>query len=102
MILFSTHQPQSHERTFGSAQQINMCKAVVHEGTRFANRDAHKIGFGFGGDANFIIGPWTTAWNETASARLTFRDLHFLWGVNKKVGDLMVGAGTKRPFLLRK
>ena len=76
-------------------KQINRCKAVRQEGIRFANTDAHKISFGFGGDANCTIGPWTTAFCEFPSARLTFSELQFMWGVNKKGGDLMVGAGTK-------
>ena len=95
LLLFNTHQPNSEQRKFNLTQQINMCKAVINEGVRFVSEDPHmNIGFGFGGDANCPVSPWTTAFNEDAAVRLTFKDIQFLWRFRRKAKGHMVGCGT--------
>ena len=59
------------------------------------SKETLSVGFGFGGDANCALTPWTTAFDEMTEARLTMNQPQFMWGVNRKGGDLMVGAGIK-------
>ena len=38
---------------------------------------------------------WTTAFHDMRGARLTINAPQFMWGVDRKGGDLMVGGGTE-------
>ena len=93
LILYNTHQPSSKRRPWHTTQQIDMCKAVVLDAIRFCSDTPDCVGYGFGGDANTKTAVWTAALAETPEHRIGFQQPTFMYGLNNKAGDLMVGAG---------
>jgi len=58
----------------------------------FCNNDPECYGFVFGGDANCSLASWYAGFQEVTGWSQTFQKPHFLQGLHRKNGDLIVAA----------
>jgi hypothetical protein len=75
--------------------RIALCTTILRDAIVFCNNDLECCGFAFGGDANCSMAPWSTAFLEVSGWELTLQSPHFLQGVGRKNGDLMVAAAAR-------
>ena len=73
----------------------NFCRAILEDAIRHHDDNPTCCGWVFGGDANCTLAPWSAAVAEVPQIHLSFEQLSFLEGINKKNGDLIVAAGVK-------
>ena len=95
MLIYNNHQPKSKFRPFSVSQQIDLCKAALKYAIQFCAETEQCVGYGFGGNANCGMAIWSVAFQETPEHELSFTQPSFTFGLNKKSGDLMVGAGKE-------
>ena len=77
---------------------IHMCKHVLTDAARHLHEERDCVGFGFGGDANASFGNWTNAIAQTPELQLSFKTPQFMFGIHRKAGDVMMGAGTSNDL----
>ena len=95
MLVFNTHQPASDTRPFPGVMRTQFCKGIIEDALRLHSNCSDMCGWVFGGDANCDLTHWTSAFEQVQQSRLNFETPRFIYGINHKGGDLMVGAAVK-------
>ena len=95
MVVYNTSQPSSGKRPFPANMRVELCKAVIRDAVRLHAEDPARCGWVFAGDAKCSIGAWILALQMVPRWRLTFDQPSYLYGINRKPGDLMVATGVK-------
>ena len=100
LLIYNTHQPKAKGRPFNNTQQIDFGKAALEDATQYNVQNEINVGYGFGGDANCSTAIWAAAFHETSLHQLTFTQPFFMYGVNRKPGDVMVISCWQRRLEL--
>ena len=113
LLIYNTHQPSSSRHKFTLSKKTAFCKHVLRHAITEHSARENNVGFVFGGDANCMRTPWSTAIMETTSHRLHFKEPWFIFAnedivahpTKAKHGDLAVVMGIEnlcgRQFDLR-
>ena len=75
--------------------RIAYCTAMLRDAMKVCGEDPECCGWGWGGDGNCGIHHWSTALREVPEYVTLFGQPHFLEGVGKKSGDLIVATACK-------
>ena len=93
LLVYNSHQLSSKQLPFRITQQSYFCKSILEDAIRFCGETERCVGYGFGGDTNCSMSHWALAVAATPKHRLSFNQPSFMFGPNKRGGDMMLGAG---------
>ena len=103
MLVYNTHQPSSPLHRFKINAKVRFCRHVLRHAIAEHSARRNNVGFVFGGDANCMRLPWSTAFLEEPAHRVLFQEPSFLCAnedivvnlTKAKDGDIGVVTGMK-------